>query len=99
MTEFNLLVKDTYSTVRDVDLEQTMKSIKDLYPNAGYRMMNGLLRDRGIKVSQSRLRETMQNTDPNGLVIRTSECIQRRKYHVPGPQSLWHIDGNSKLVR
>jgi len=99
MTDFNLSVKDTYSVISDIDLEQAVKSIKELFPNAGYRMMDALLRDKGIKITQSQLREAMHNTDPNGLVVRMSECIQRRKYHVPGPQSLWHIDGNCKLVR
>lgn len=25
--------------------------------------------------------------------------LRRRQYSVPGPNSLWHIDGNHKLIR
>ena len=31
-----------------------------------------------------------------GLGMRV---INRRHYHVAGPQCLWHIDGNHKLIR
>ena len=30
------------------------------------------------------------------LELRT---FPRRKYHVPGPLALWHVDGNHKLIR
>ena len=36
MTDFNLSIKDTYLDISDVDLEQAVKSIKELFPNAGY---------------------------------------------------------------
>ena len=41
----------------------------------------------------------MHVSDPKGTVVHFADCIQRRRYHVPGPQSLWHIDGNHKLIR
>ena len=39
------------------------------------------------------------STDLHGTIVRLADLIRRRKYHVPGPQSLWHIDGNHKLIR
>ena len=99
MTDFNLSIKDTYSSINELELELTIKSLKELYPNAGYRIMDGLLRVKGIKVTQNQLRDAMHSVDPDGILIRSSQCIQRRRYHVPGPQAMWHIDGCHKLVR
>ena len=99
MAEYNLSVRSHYSDIDDEELNRTVKDIKEQFPNCGYRMMDGLLRQRGINIQQMRVREVMQNTDPNGTVVHFADLIQRRKYHVPGPQSLWHIDGNHKLIR
>lgn len=35
------------------------------------------------------------------VLLRALELrlIQRRSYYVQGPLSLWHIDGNDKLIR
>ena len=32
-------------------------------------------------------------------MLRRLQQTQRRKYSVPGPQYLWHMDGNHKLIR
>ena len=61
--------------------------------------MDGLLRQRGIRITQSCLREAMHHVDPHGITVRFSDLIHRQKYHVPGPQALWHLDGNHKLIR
>ena len=40
-------------------------------------------------------------TDPSGILLRVSQLIvvNRRHYNVPGPRSLWHLDGNHNLIR
>ena len=42
----------------------------------------------------------MSRVDPNGMFLRSLNLhvTHRRQYSVPGPLSLWHIDGNHKLV-
>ena len=60
--------------------------------------MMGALRNRGIKVQRWRLRELMRELDPIGTALRWGQSICRRKYYVPAPNSLWHIDGNHKLI-
>lgn len=37
--------------------------------------------------------------DPIGTSLRWRLVIYRRKYSVPGPNSLWHFDGAHKLIR
>ncbi|CAL9705996.1 unnamed protein product [Knipowitschia caucasica] len=43
----------------------------------------------------------MHRVDHNGVLVRTLQLNpqRRRKYFVLGPNSLWHIDGNHKLIR
>ncbi|XP_069116584.1 uncharacterized protein [Argopecten irradians] len=62
-------------------------------------MMHGHLRARGIFVAQSRVRDALRETDSASSILRWGLMVQRRKYSVPGPNSLWHIDGHHALVR
>ena len=41
----------------------------------------------------------IHRVDPTNTAIRRSKAIRRRVYHVEGPNSLWHVDGNHKLIR
>ncbi|MEQ2242557.1 hypothetical protein ILYODFUR_036991 [Ilyodon furcidens] len=43
----------------------------------------------------------MRRVDPRGVLMRTLQLNprRRRRYSVPEPNSLWHIDGNHKLIR
>jgi len=99
MTDYGLSASGLYSTMSDSDLDETVKTIKIEFPNCGVRMLHGHLRSHGIRVTEERLRSSMHRTDPNGSVVRWATTIQRRRYNVAGPLSLWHIDGNHKLIR
>ena len=35
----------------------------------------------------------------NGAIVHFADLVQCRRYHVPCPQALWHIDSNHKLIR
>ena len=43
----------------------------------------------------------MRRVNPEGVLLRALELnvVRRRSYQVQGPLSLWHIDGNHKLIR
>ena len=41
----------------------------------------------------------MLQVDPCGVQQRMRNILHRRRYKVQGPNSLWHIDGNHKLIR
>ena len=62
-------------------------------------MLKGYLRGKGLRVQWERIRQSLLRTDPSGVHQRWRESIRRRKYWVPGPLALWHIDGNHKLIR
>jgi hypothetical protein len=66
--------------------------------NAGYRMVDGFLRGNEISATRKVVREILQDRDPDGNTLRRAEMIHRRVYSVPFVNSLWHIDGQHKLV-
>ena len=68
------------------------------HPNDGERLLIGHLAARGIIVQRVRVCASIHRVDPENTAIRRSVTI-RRSYHVQGPNSLWHVDGNHKLVR
>ena len=37
--------------------------------------------------------------DPQGVSLRPRQALHHREYSVPGPNSLWHVDGYHKLIR
>ena len=45
-----------------------------------------------------RVQESLQRVDPLSCLLRLHQPISRRRYSVPGPNSLWHIDGHHSLI-
>ena len=45
------------------------------------------------------MRESQRRVDPEGSMLRRLCAIQRRVYKVAAPRSLYHMDGNHKLIR
>ncbi|KAJ3335062.1 hypothetical protein HDU93_006579 [Gonapodya sp. JEL0774] len=50
-----------------------------------------------LKVSIHRIRRSLRRVDSEGVEGRSHYTIARRRYHVSGPNALWHTDGNHKL--
>ena len=99
MDEFGMRVRERYSNITDEDLDDLIREVHRTYPNCGYRMMEGHLLTRSIRVQQYRVREAMLRTDLVEVITRGCYAVHRRIYNVPGPNALWHIDGNHKLIR
>lgn len=89
----------TYSSISDSDLDRAVTSIKQSHPNDGERLMIGHLHRIGIIVQRWRVRASIHRVDPVSTALRRSRTIRRRVYSVEGPNSLWHIDGNHKLIK
>ena len=100
MTEFGIKHGETYTDITDDQLDVgTTEVIRD-FPNSGYRMVNGILVGKGIRVQLSRVREAIHRCDPEGVALRWLAGMHNRcAYSVYGSQALWHIDGNHKLIR
>lgn len=51
----------------------------------------------GLSVKRDTVMKVLQLADPEGISARTRHRLKRRKYVVPGPNFLWHLDGYDKL--
>ena len=101
MHEFGLSLQYSYTEIEDKALDMAVHENMEKFPNCGYRRMDGLLVSQGIKVTEKRVREAMHRVDPGGVLLRAMQLtfVNRRQYKVPGVLSLWHIDGDHKLIR
>ena len=61
--------------------------------------MYGYLLSRGVHVQLYCVRDSMRRVSPIECSIRWHQVLRRRQYCVPGPNSLWHIDGHHSLIR
>ncbi|XP_034780548.2 uncharacterized protein LOC117417176 isoform X1 [Acipenser ruthenus] len=87
-----------FSDMSNHILDDEIQHVLSLTPNAGESYVRGSLVQRGVRVQRWRVRERLSILDPVGRAVRKRRAIRRRVYNVPGPNHLWHIDGNHKLV-
>ena len=80
------------SIIADADLDVIIRMLRHHYSRAGITMLHGLLRALGYHIPRSRIRESLLRIDPVQRVFERIR-IRRRVYSVPGPNSLWHHDG------
>ncbi|KAK6315465.1 hypothetical protein J4Q44_G00149940 [Coregonus suidteri] len=101
MQQYSLRKTDLYSAVNDEELDRIVSEIHRSHPNTGYKLMRGHLNARGVHVPISRLQESLRRVNAEGVYMRRLRLrvLRRRQYFVPGPNSLWHIDGHHKLIR
>ena len=99
MDMFNLAIRATYADIGNDDLDRVIREISSEFPMCGCKQMAGHLLSRGLRVQQVRIREALRRVDPHGIVMRRLTVMRRRCYSVPAPLSLYHIDGNHKLIR
>ena len=89
----------SFTSISDQELRDVVVSIKHDMPDIGYNMMRGILRSRGIHVSIPRIQQCISDVDPINTAMRWAAPTSRRRYGVPYPNYIWHVDGNHKLVR
>ncbi|XP_046902362.1 uncharacterized protein LOC124485088 isoform X2 [Hypomesus transpacificus] len=92
-------LRHRFRTIGDDELEQHISRLHQQCPQSGITMMQGYLRAEGITVQRRRVREMLTRVDPAAAAQRWSNVVARRSYHVPFPNSLWHIDGHMRLIR
>ena len=80
------------------ELDRHVQEAFDSTPYSGELYIRGSLKGKGIHVQRSRVRESLKRIDGVVRAERTRYAISRRFYNVPGPNHLWHIDSNHKLI-
>ncbi|CAL8275343.1 unnamed protein product [Arctogadus glacialis] len=100
LRQFNLRRAGTFSTCSDAALDDLIRETVAGNDRIGPESVRAQLRAQQINVQRSRVRSSMLRVNPVAAAARTmSQTLQRRAYRVAGPNSLWHIDGNHKLIR
>lgn len=80
------------SNITDPDLDSVLSGFRNDFPRAGIRILSGMLRNVDLIVSQQRVGESLRRIDPVERIFDRIR-LRRRGYRVPGPNSLWHHDG------
>ena len=80
------------STLSDADLDELILCLRRHYCRAGVTMLHGMLLHLGHRIPRERIRQSLLRIDPVQRVFERIR-IRRRTYSVPGPNSLWHHDG------
>ncbi|KAL1270812.1 hypothetical protein QQF64_029828 [Cirrhinus molitorella] len=92
-------IRSRMAAVDEAELENVVRRLQREFPNSGNEIMRALLIAEGLRVSRQRVREMLVRINPAAAARRWSSTVARRVYHVPYPNSLWHIDGNMRLIR
>ena len=88
-----------YTNIDDQQLDELVYHVKLAHPNDGERLMAGHLISQGIFITRARLRASIHRVDPVNTALRRSVVTRRRVYYAEGPNYVWHVDGNHKLIR
>ena len=89
---------DRYSDITDDELDQIHASVTGNSHEGPLTPIMGR-RSRGLRIQSWRVSECLQCVDPIGTALRWRMTMYRRKYFVPTPNSLWHMDSGHKLIR
>ncbi|KAK3593469.1 hypothetical protein CHS0354_036993 [Potamilus streckersoni] len=99
MMRQNDITKVEFSTMNDDEISIHIGKVKKEFPFCGENILRQILKLRGVYVQRWRLRDIIHYIDEKGIEERKNGCLQRRVYNVEGPNHLWHIDANHKLIR
>ena len=67
----------------------SVREILEVTPSAGQRLVEGGLRQRGLRIQRHRIQESIRRVDPVLRTLRAAQQIIRRVYSVPCPNALW----------
>lgn len=84
------------------NLEDTVAFISDELRGSGrllgYRIVHEKCKQHGLQARKEDVRVILQELDREGVMTRQARRLTRRQYYAPGPNFIWHLDGNDKLV-
>ena len=91
-TYFTTSYTSPQSAITDDGLDDLVIRLRQHFRRAGVTMLGGMLQRLGYRISRERITQSLVRIDPVQRVFQRIR-IRRRVYSVPGPNSLWHHDG------
>ena len=99
VVEYGIQEITRYSSITDEELDTIVQAFSEQHGSLVVcSIVNGHLRSLGLRLQRQRVRESIARVDPTNAHIRWAITVSRRAYSVPGPNSLWHIDGHHSLI-
>ncbi|KAK1230777.1 hypothetical protein PQX77_006126 [Marasmius sp. AFHP31] len=86
------------SLLSDEALDVTLINLRNHFPKAGVKTLQGMLQNMGHIVQHEWIQQSLIRIDPVHRVFDRVR-IKCRNYTVPGPNFLWHHDGHHALIR
>lgn len=100
LRKYGIQLYGRYTEITDASLDLEISSLIKGNWQPGPNAIRSRLLVKNIWVPRQRVRDSMLRVDPAGAACRAmSSKLQRRHYRVSAPLSLYHIDGNHKLIR
>ena len=96
--EFNLK-KINFSDTDKNQLDHEIVQITEEFPYCGELMIRETLRQKRFHLQRYKIHESVHRVCKSNVTARQKGRLHRRVYNVQGPNHLWHIDTNHKLVR
>ena len=87
MSDYNIR-KFEFSDISDEELDSIAKTVSGEFPNCGERMINQILKNKGLPIQRERLRNSLSRVDMAGVQQRKKNRLHRRIYNVQGPSTL-----------
>lgn len=90
-----------FSQITDSQLDEVILEYQQRNPNGGRAYVIGHLRADNLHVQHERVIDSMKQVDRLGQGLRqqVGKKKEHKRYHVPRPNTLWHIDGHHKLIQ
>jgi hypothetical protein len=88
----NSQISSNISDIEDQSLDELIIRLRIHYRRAGVTMLRSMLLRLGYHIPRDRINEALLRIDPVQRVFQRIR-IRRRVYSVPGPNALWHHDG------
>jgi hypothetical protein len=80
------------SIVSDPELDHLFATTLEIFPQFGRRMIRGHLKSQGYRIPRERITASYLRVHGAPAIFGDRQ-ISRKKYRVPGPMSLAHLDG------
>lgn len=93
MRDYELSVRDMYSSISDEELDSLVASVKNALPNSGYRMVRGRLESMGYRVQWRRTAASIigliQWALSQGYQVLAVLCAECTLFQGPCPWYMW----------